>query len=186
MTGQQVWRQLYYGAGPLAERPNDARAVGYLWLVTDVSGGRWSQWDGKQWAYMWRGLTQQPMPHTSMHIPGGSSDLSGTYALEADLIGVLPDVGTVKSVQATVDFGFPTGGEGDVAVVTVAALWVQAESIIVCSPAGVSTADHDPQDAVAEGITAQATNVVQGVSFDVQAEAPNGSWGRYVINAIAA
>lgn len=94
--------------------------------------------------------------------------------------------GATYSVQATVDFGYAAGGEGDTATVTVAAAWVDAGAIIICAPAMETTADHDPDDALIESILPRATNIVPGVSFDIEAYAQNGSWGRYVINAIAA
>jgi hypothetical protein len=91
---------------------------------------------------------------------------------------------TVYNAQATVDFGFPSGQEGDIATVTVSATWVLATSIITVSPYAFLTADHDPEDYAAEGITAYAANFATGVSFDIIARAPNNSWGRYVINAM--
>jgi hypothetical protein len=90
----------------------------------------------------------------------------------------------VTGVQGTVNFGFPTGSEGDTATVTVAAPWVTPTSTIVCMPAGVATADHDPEDATVEGISAVVTNIVAGTGFDIEATAPNGTWGQYVINAV--
>lgn len=90
----------------------------------------------------------------------------------------------VHLVQAEVDFGHATGGETDMATVTVAAPWVTADSTIMCAPAAVATDDHDPHDVIIERITAYPSNIVPGVSFDIIAFAPNNSWGRYVINAM--
>ena len=87
-------------------------------------------------------------------------------------------------LQTTVDFGFATGLEGDTASVTVPATWVTASSIIVCSPASISTSDHDPDDVVVEGIVAYSASLVPGSSFDIVAYAPNGTWGQYYINCI--
>jgi hypothetical protein len=92
--------------------------------------------------------------------------------------------GGVNKVQATVDFGFTTGNEGDVATVTVTATWVTATSIIVCAPAGIATTDHDPEDYVIEGITAYPINIVAGVGFDIIAGARENTFGTYVINAV--
>jgi hypothetical protein len=91
---------------------------------------------------------------------------------------------TVYNAQATVDFGFATGQEGDIATVTVSATWVLATSIITVAPYAYVTADHDPEDYAAESITAYAANFATGVGFDIIARAPNNSWGRYVINAM--
>lgn len=87
-----------------------------------------------------------------------------------------------KSLQATVDFGNASGGEADLARVTVAAAWVTDSSVILCTAAGVATLDHDAEDAALEGIQAVATNLNEGVGFDVIARAPQGSWGRFNIN----
>jgi hypothetical protein len=87
-----------------------------------------------------------------------------------------------KTGQVTVDFGNASGGEADLASVTVAAAWVTDSSVIVCTAAGVATPDHDAEDAALEGIQAVAENLNEGVGFDVIARAPQGSWGRFNIN----
>lgn len=81
--------------------------------------------------------------------------------------------------QVNVDFGFASGGEGDTAFSTVAATWVQATSIVLAQAAATATADHDPEDAVVEGLVAAVTNIIPGVSFDILAYAPFGTWGQY-------
>lgn len=90
---------------------------------------------------------------------------------------------TVNASNATVDFGFANGDEGDIATVTVTATWVLASSNIICVPYAVANADHDPEDYAVEGITAYAANLASGVGFDIIAMAPNNTWGRYSINA---
>jgi hypothetical protein len=91
---------------------------------------------------------------------------------------------SLQAEQTTVDFGNASGGESDLAIVAVAAAWVTNGSVILCNAAGVSTPDHDPEDAALEGITAVAANLNEGVGFDVVARAPQGSWGRFNINII--
>jgi hypothetical protein len=92
--------------------------------------------------------------------------------------------GGANVVQAEVDFGFPSGLEGDTATVTsVPATWVTSTSIIVCTPQAVATPDHDPEDYAIEGLVAYAENIVDGVGFDIIAYAPQGTWGRYYISA---
>lgn len=88
----------------------------------------------------------------------------------------IPHTGTV-----VLDFEFSGGGEGGTAVTTVTASWVTAASAIAIQQAGISSADHDPQDAILEGIVASATNIIPGVSFDIQAYAVNDTWGRYTM-----
>lgn len=67
---------------------------------------------------------------------------------------------------------------------TVPAAWVTSTSKIVCSPAPPSTADHDPEDSLLEGITASVLSIINGVSFKIGVSAPNGTWGRYNIDCI--
>lgn len=87
-------------------------------------------------------------------------------------------------VQATIDFGYPSGGEDGNAIVAVAATWVTAGSVIVCQPIAVASPDHDPDDIAAEGIVAYAGALRAGIGFDIHASAPRGTWGRYLINAV--
>lgn len=164
-----------FDSGLLANLPDPSTHGGaFFYFATDDHGGTLYISNGSSaWVGLARGRTQQPMSHTAMHSPGGSSDLSGTYVVGA------------HSSQSEVDFGFASGGEGDVARVTVAASWVDADTLIACVPAAAATADHDPEDAVLEQIQAYATNIVPGASFDIEAVAPEGSWGRYLITAIA-
>lgn len=89
----------------------------------------------------------------------------------------------INHVQAEVDFGFASGGEGDLARTTVSAPWVTADSKIFCIPVMEATPEHDPEDVVLEGIQAHAENLVPGVGFDIVAYAPDGAFGRYVIRA---
>lgn len=90
----------------------------------------------------------------------------------------------INSAQAEVDFGFQSGGEGDSATATIEASWVTTSSNLVCTPYLYPTADHDPNDYWAEGIIAYPENIVEGVSFDVVAIAPNNTFGKYLINVM--
>lgn len=98
--------------------------------------------------------------------------------------------GTFNTVSCTIDFGFPDGGEAaESDIVTVEVDWVTADMKLNCSvlytesgSVSGSSDDHDPEDVVCEGITVYASNVIPGVSFDVQGFAPNDTWGRYVVN----
>lgn len=89
-----------------------------------------------------------------------------------------------NSASGTLDFGFPVGKEGDTAIVTVSAPWVGVSTKIYCWAVATSTADHDPEDSLLEAILCTAINVVVGVSFDIEAYAPQGTWGRYVVYAV--
>ena len=85
------------------------------------------------------------------------------------------------SGQATVDFG-PITTEDSIATVTVSTASVTTTSIIQVSPAGVATADHDPDDYQWDNISAYVSNIINGISFDIIGVAPNGSWGDYKFN----
>lgn len=87
--------------------------------------------------------------------------------------------------QAEVDFGHALDGLGDTATVTVTADWVQANSIIQIQPSGLLSDDHDPEDGILEEISAIPVNIIPGISFDILAYAPNGTWGRYEVSFIA-
>lgn len=88
-------------------------------------------------------------------------------------------------ITALVNFYNPNASEDTTANVTVSGLsWINEESIIILTFAGV-TADHqDPDDAQVEGLTACVGNLAPGVGFDILAVAPNGTWGHYQITAI--
>jgi len=92
-----------------------------------------------------------------------------------------PVQGFAETGSVMVDFGFPNGGEDSIATATVAAPWVTADTLLMCSVPGVTTPDHDPEDPAVEFMNARATNIVPGVSFDVEVSAPNGTWGRYMV-----
>lgn len=79
---------------------------------------------------------------------------------------------------AVLDFGT---AEHDTAIATISVTWVTAASIIICQVGTVTTADHDSEDPAIEAIQARAINIVSGVSFDIMAYAPGGSWGQYVV-----
>lgn len=93
------------------------------------------------------------------------------------------------SGQVLADFGFASGQEDDIATVTVTGQsWVTTSSVIVCSPAPITTADHDPDDYAIEGVIAVAENLVAGVGFDIRAKSCGDAgvtWGKYYINWVA-
>lgn len=103
---------------------------------------------------------------------------------------LLGSAGTTQSsgnfAQALLFFGTGIGetGEDTIATTNVAAPWVTANTILVCTPAATASLDHSPDDAAVEGVTAYATNVVPGVGFDIIASSRGGTWGNYLINAV--
>jgi hypothetical protein len=92
-----------------------------------------------------------------------------------------------NAVQALVDFGSDSGPitkQYD-ATVTVSAPWVTSSSIIICSLAGVATAQHGAEDGLIEGLLVQPENIVAGTGFTIRAYSPLGSYGQYAVNAVA-
>lgn len=87
--------------------------------------------------------------------------------------------GAANSVEAIVDFGT---GDTDV-MTTVAVAWVAAGTEIVVT-AGDATADHDIEDAALEGLLFSVGNRVPGVSFDLYAYAPDGTFGQFKVNCV--
>ncbi len=83
--------------------------------------------------------------------------------------------------QATVDFG-AVSQEDSIARTTVATASALSSSKILVSPAGIATADHDPDDYQWDNISGYVTNIVNGVSFDIIGVAPNGAYGDYAFN----
>jgi hypothetical protein len=120
----------------------------------------------------------------------GAVSVGGTAAQAGSIVLLGPDgkidrsLLPANSLQAVVEFSNPSGPEETTAIVTVAAPWVTADSKILCNPFGGATPDHGAEDAMAEGLSAYATNIVPGVGFDIQVYAPNGTWGKYLVNAV--
>lgn len=101
----------------------------------------------------------------------------------------IPPSGNVHTVGTSVNFGFASALEGDTATTTVPAPWVTEDSVLVVSViakfgAVTPADDHDMNEVAVEGITATVGNIVPGVSFDVMAYAPQGTWGEYYINIV--
>ena|SRR5271165_3271849 len=87
----------------------------------------------------------------------------------------------IQRGQVTVNFG-ALPGNYFTAKTTVSATWVAAGSIITLAVAAVQTADHTPDEVIAEGVVAYVTNLVVGVSFDIVLNAPKGTYGAYLVN----
>ena len=90
----------------------------------------------------------------------------------------------VNKLQVDVNFGLISQNEFNATVSSISAPWITSTSILVASPAGIATADHDPDDYFCDQIHAYCTNIQPGVSFDLVAFAPNGTWGNYLINVL--
>ena len=103
----------------------------------------------------------------------------GTDAANKDYVD--SKAGGGISGQATINFGV-SSIEDSIATVTVSLSSVLSSSIVIVSPSGKTTADHDPDDYQWDNITGYASNIVNGVSFDITGVAPNGTWGQYVMN----
>lgn len=89
--------------------------------------------------------------------------------------------GSFNKIVAEVDFGVTANG---LAIKTIAAVWANSTSVIICAPYATTTDDHDPEDYALEGLTAYVTNIVDGVGFDIIASCNNTTFGKYNIQAI--
>jgi len=98
---------------------------------------------------------------------------------------LLPSSGTgAEKVTAIIDFVNADAPEDTTASVTVTGqAWVTDASVIIAGFGGV-TADHGPDDAMAEDLSAYVENIVPGVGFDITAHAPMGTWGQYEVWAL--
>lgn len=122
------------------------------------------------------GITQSTTV-TTLNFVGAGVTATGAGAVETITI----PGGGGNSGQATINFG-ASSTEDYNTTVTVNNAAITTGSYIRVSPYAAATADHDSDDYAVEGITAYATNIVNGVSFDIVASAVNGTWGRYLIN----
>jgi hypothetical protein len=114
--------------------------------------------------------------------------LDSSGQIDPSMLPPIPP-GELNMVRATLDFGRrgPLYFENDEAVTTVTGQpWVTATTKLLCQPAMVATADHDPDDVWAEEIIAYATNIVPGVGFDVIATCRNCTWGSYLVDVVGA
>jgi hypothetical protein len=62
--------------------------------------------------------------------------------------------------------------------------WVAADTFITCKVLGLTTADHDPEDAILEGVRFEINNIVAGSGFDLIGHAPEGTYGKYKIKCL--
>jgi hypothetical protein len=88
---------------------------------------------------------------------------------------------TVYSTTADVNFG---PNEDGAAEVIVSATWVTSTTKIMVSPSGATTADHDPEDYVLEGVFGIPDLIVDGVGFTLRAGCNNTTFGTYNFNII--
>jgi hypothetical protein len=86
--------------------------------------------------------------------------------------------GGLTVVTGQVNFG-PSTNQDNLVTVTIPAATIGAGSFPIAFLRGTATADHDPEDYMVEDIEVTVANVVAGVSVDVIAYAPDGSFGLY-------
>ena len=63
--------------------------------------------------------------------------------------------------------------------------WVAADSFITCKVLGLTTENHDPEDAILEGVRFEINNIVAGTGFDIIGHAPEGTYGKYKVKCIS-
>ena len=62
--------------------------------------------------------------------------------------------------------------------------WVAADTFINCKVLGLTTDDHDPEDAILEGVRFEINNIVPATGFDIIGHAPEGTYGKYKIKCL--
>lgn len=108
--------------------------------------------------------------------------------LNAEVIAFVEEFGKqivtalVKHIVVEIDFGLSTQND-DTVYTTVPVTWVAEDSVLIATVAG-PTADHDLEDGAIENITFSIGNIVPGVSFELIANAPLTSWGKYLVNIV--
>jgi lysophospholipase L1-like esterase len=136
------------------------------WLGSKVSTDTLGLWaDSVHMSVKGQALTADRVMHGLGLNGGGESRLGG------------------NKLHVILDFGNYAGQEEDTtATTTVLDPYIQTSSVVQVSLAGATT-DHDPEDGVIEGITLGVGNIVAGVSYDIYAYAPDGTWGKYLVAA---
>jgi len=88
-------------------------------------------------------------------------------------------------------FGITGGGlvvyqkEESYAITTVVGQsWVTANHYIQCRVMGMTSTDHDAEDAILEGVSFEINNIVVGTGFDIIGHAPDGTYGKYTVKCI--
>jgi len=140
-------------------------------------------WNGTAWVTVEADVAfGHPAGDGNLHVPATGTTSNGMTLIAGPTAGSFAWalMNYPNAVQTLVDFGV----NQDSVTTTVAAAWVTASSVIVCSPMAMATSDHDPEDVYLEELKCYAANIVPGVSFDILTYAPNGTWGRYYVNAI--
>jgi hypothetical protein len=87
--------------------------------------------------------------------------------------------------KATIDFGrstTPFGEDGNTSVTVNTASVFTTSKILLTLQYDSALTDHDPEDYAIENIIVSVGNIVNGVSFDIQASAPRGTWGKYNVS----
>lgn len=88
--------------------------------------------------------------------------------------------GSVTKWIAEVDFG-AIWQESDIATITVTDASIFTTSYPSVALHAIATSDHDPDDYMAEWLTAYITNIINWVSFDISVRAPNLTWWKYKV-----
>lgn len=88
-----------------------------------------------------------------------------------------------RSFSCTVDFG---SADSDMAITTITGIpWMTNSAPHTCHVTGrPDVGGVDDEDALLDQVTAKVTNIVDGVSCDVIAYAPNGTGGVYTVHIV--
>jgi hypothetical protein len=115
---------------------------------------------------------------------GGGTASSSTFLRGDQTWATPPAGGSGNFVAATVDFGaYP--GSNHAAVTVTGATWVTSNSVVVCMPTDLATADRadGSEDAAVEQLTVAVRSRVAGTGFSLDAAPGNGrAIGKYLVH----
>jgi hypothetical protein len=88
-----------------------------------------------------------------------------------------------RALTCTVDFG---SSDSDMAVTSITGVpWIVNGGAFVCNVVGrPDVSGADDEDALLDQVRAVVTNIVDGVSCDVVAHAPDGTGGVYLVHIV--
>ena len=88
---------------------------------------------------------------------------------------------SINTGSTSIDFGFASGNEGDIVTATVNDANITSSSFVMYNI--TPSIDHETvEDALLDGLIFSTSNIVDGVSFDVNVIANNNTWGVYNFN----
>jgi hypothetical protein len=88
--------------------------------------------------------------------------------------------GITQYGTASLNFGFQSGFEGDIATASILSTFVKSKSLIVINFA-TSSSHESVEDALIEDIKFEILDKIESSGFTIYAYAPQGTWGEYLV-----